>query len=160
MSKLPKPANKKSRRSTADDAQILEIPKTGQPRLPNGYCSQTRLWWRAWKDYPLAEAFSAADWAFLLDTAFIHNLAYTEGEYRLFSEVRQRVQQFGVTPYARAKLRIQFATAQDIEDKTNFNSMPSGPGSRANAEVPDGVIVGSSRERSRARLQAEIVDGE
>ncbi|HMG44982.1 MAG TPA: hypothetical protein VK611_26855 [Acidimicrobiales bacterium] len=77
---------------------------------------RTRNWWRTWADSPLAPDFTESDWEFLLDTALIH-AQFWNGDMKVASELRQRVGKFGATPEDRARLKVQFADADDATDR-------------------------------------------
>ena len=75
----------------------------------------TRQWWQMWIDSPLSDEFTEVDWSELLITARIHAKFWT-GDHKVAAELRQRTNQFGATPEARAKLRITFAQADNAEE--------------------------------------------
>lgn len=75
----------------------------------------TRQWWQMWVESPLSDDFTAVDWSELLITARIH-AKFWLGDHKVAAELRQRTNQFGATPEARAKLRITFAQADDAEE--------------------------------------------
>lgn len=120
-------------------ATVLPLVKAKQPVLPNFTVSyfdeetgrlrsqkftwpaQTRAWWKMWADSSLSKDFTATDWSELLDTARLH-AAYWTGDLKLAAELRLRVAKFGATPEDRARLRIQFAAADEAEKKAT----PSG----------------------------------
>lgn len=77
---------------------------------------RTREWWRMWSESPLSAEFTETDWSELLDTAFLH-AAFWGGDLKVASELRLRVAKFGATPEDRARLRIQFATATEAEER-------------------------------------------
>lgn len=129
----PKPQGSRARRNK--DPQILKIitaKPVEQPSLPvieqvvldeNGkprkkrftWPTVTRRWWKMWGESPLSAEYTETDWSFLLDTAYLHAL-YWKGDYRVAGELRLRVAKFGATPEDRARLRIQFAVADGLED--------------------------------------------
>lgn len=129
----PKPKGSRARRNK--DPQVLRIitaQPVEQPSLPvieqvvldeNGkprkkrftWPTVTRRWWKMWGESPLSAEYTETDWSFLLDTAYLHAL-YWKGDYRVAGELRLRVAKFGVTPEDRARLRIQFAVADGLED--------------------------------------------
>lgn len=129
----PKPKGSRARRNK--DPQILKIitaKPVEQPSLPiieqvvldeNGkprkkrftWPTVTRRWWKMWGESPLSAEYTETDWSFLLDTAYLHAL-YWKGDYRVAGELRLRVAKFGATPEDRARLRIQFAVADGLED--------------------------------------------
>lgn len=151
----PKDPSKRARRNKAPELKIIPAVASAQPSLPviehvtvdeNGtkhkerfhWPAITRRWWKMWAESPLSVDYTDVDWAFLLDTAYIHAL-YWKGDVKQAAELRLRVAKFGATPEDRARLRIQFAVADAVEDD---------PG--AAAQVATGV-PSSSRERSRSR---------
>jgi hypothetical protein len=77
---------------------------------------RTREWWQMWGDSPLSAEFTSTDWSELLDTAMLH-ARYWKGDTKVAAELRLRVAKFGATPEDRARLRIQFAAADDADDR-------------------------------------------
>ena len=75
----------------------------------------TKRWWKMWGESPLSAEYTETDWAFLMDTAYLHAL-YWKGDTKVAAELRLRVAKFGATPEDRARLRIQFAVADGLED--------------------------------------------
>jgi hypothetical protein len=78
---------------------------------------RTRQWWQMWADSPLSLSFTSTDWSELLDTALIH-AQFWSGKNALAGELRLRTAKFGATPEDRARLRIQFAQADEAEAKS------------------------------------------
>jgi hypothetical protein len=88
-----------------------------QPSLPRGkWPARTRAWWKTWGGAAQAELFTATDWEFLMDTATLH-AALWDGNLSVAPELRLRVAKFGATMEDRARLRIQFAAADDADAK-------------------------------------------
>ena len=134
----PKPKGSRARRNK--DPQILRIitaQPVEQPALPvieqvvldeNGkprkkrftWPMVTRRWWKMWRESPLSAEYTETDWSFLLDTAYLH-AQYWKGDVRVAAELRLRVAKFGATPEDRARLRIQFAVADNLEDDAAGN---------------------------------------
>jgi len=81
-------------------------------RIP--WPAQTRKWWQMWADSPLSDDFTATDWSVLTDTARLH-AEYWRGNLKVVGELRLREAKFGSTPEDRARLRIQFAMADEAE---------------------------------------------
>lgn len=79
--------------------------------------SVTKRWWKMWGESPLSAEYTETDWAFLMDTAYLHAL-YWKGDHKVAGELRLRVAKFGATPEDRARLRIQFAVADTLEENT------------------------------------------
>lgn len=123
----PKPAHRRARRNKSNDLKVITIEPEPQPALPEGYPwpDETLQWWQMWKDSPLSEDFTTTDWAFLLDTALLHATLWGNGDLTVLAELRIRVAKFGATPEDRARLRIQFAQADEIEDRVNNRQVPS-----------------------------------
>ena len=106
----PKPTAERRRRNTdaipgtrvADDGLIRG------PELPDGvdWHPQTVAWWQTWRRSPLAQAWFATDWDFLLDTAMLHSRMWSTGSLGLAAEVRLRVAKLGATTEDRARLRL------------------------------------------------------
>lgn len=119
----PKPAEKRARRNKDPVAlRIVESDPVAQPPLPelmpNGepWPSRTVEWWEMWGDDPLADDFRPTDWSELMDCAVIHG-AYWSGELKLAGELRLRTAKFGATQEDRARLRIQYAAADEADEK-------------------------------------------
>lgn len=109
---------------TADPVEQPELPEFDlQVEIDGAMISQrfewperTRDWWQMWAESPLSAEFTSTDWSELLDTAVLH-ARFWRGDVKLASELRLRVAKFGATPEDRARLRIQFAQADEAEEK-------------------------------------------
>lgn len=120
---IPKPAGRKAGHTKAPVTTTI-IPHTlaAQPdlpaRMPNGkpWPPITRSWWRMWGRSALSSGFTENDWAELRDTAVLHGEFWT-GRLGVAAELRLRVANFGATPSDRARLRIQFAQADEADAK-------------------------------------------
>lgn len=114
----PKDPRRRARRN-ADQVQgtVISFTRGVQPELPEeiDWPERTRAWWQMWAESPMAEHFMASDWDFLLDTALLHRAVWGFGDFGKLSELRIRVALFGQTPADRARLRIQFADADDAD---------------------------------------------
>lgn len=107
---------------------VLRFEAADQPSLPTVqvevdgklvefvWPAATERWWAMWRDSPQAENFGSTDWDFLLDTALIH-ARFWNGNLSVGSELRLRVAKFGATPEDRARLRMQFAQADEADGK-------------------------------------------
>jgi len=150
----PKDPSRRVRRNKGPELKIIPAVATEQPNLPVieqvvvdefgvehkkrfHWPKITRRWWKMWAESPLSTDYTDVDWAFLMDTAYIHAL-YWKGDVKQAAELRLRVAKFGATPEDRARLRIQFAVADAVEDD-------QGVASQVAIGVPS-----SSRERSRS----------
>jgi hypothetical protein len=96
----------------------LRFEPAAQPPLPDDFPwhPRTKAWWAMWGGSPQAEHFMASDWDFLLDTAILHTAMWC-GNATVAAEVRLRVAKYGATPEDRARLRMQFADADEKDAK-------------------------------------------
>lgn len=121
----PNRKNPNLRTITAEPVEQPELPEFDVSVQVDGimvsqefsWPTRTREWWQMWADSPLAEEFTANDWSELLDTAVIH-AKFWSGDTKLAGELRLRTSLFGATPVDRARLKIQFAAADEAEDRT------------------------------------------
>lgn len=132
----PKDPSRRARANKDPVAQtVLRFEQAEPPELPTlsvlkdgelveyAWPARTLDWWEMWKASPQAEHFSSTDWDFLLDTAVVHARLWS-GEMSAAAELRLRVAKFGATPEDRARLRMQFAQADEADSKR-----PPGAGS-------------------------------
>lgn len=123
----PKDPSQRARRNKQAQPQtILRFEQAEPPELPDieierdgelvefHWPTRTREWWQMWIDSPQAEHFGSTDWDSLLDTALIH-ARYWRGDTSLAPELRLRVAKFGATMEDRARLRMQFAQADEAD---------------------------------------------
>lgn len=132
--KGPPPKPTRARRNGGGvNMRIITAEPVDQPDLPEfdvqieidgdvtyqsfDWPARTREWWQMWADSPLAEEFTSTDWSELMDTALLH-AKFWGGDVKLAGELRLRVAKFGATPEDRARLKIQFAAADEAEDRT------------------------------------------
>lgn len=117
----PKPAHRRARRNSNPAGMTVlrfeEAPQPELPELPGGelWSQRTLEWWAMWSACPQAEHFGSTDWEFLLDTALIHHDVWGHLNLDRLPELRIRVAKFGATPEDRARLRMQFADADEKE---------------------------------------------
>lgn len=119
----PKSPDKRARRNQDPQGfRVIEADPVVQPDLPEfmpdgeAWPARTVEWWRMWAESPLSADFTANDWSELLDAAVLHG-SYWSGSVKAATELRLRVAKFGATPEDRARLRIQFAAADDADAK-------------------------------------------
>lgn len=115
----PKDPSKRARRNADPIATTtLRFERAEDPGLPEALADDPMLqvWWETWANSPQAEHFGSTDWLFLTETAFIA-AAFYAGDLKVASELRQRVAKFGATPEDRARLRMQFAQADEADAK-------------------------------------------
>lgn len=109
---------------------VLRQEIADAPDLPDDLAESPHVvrWWNTWVNSPQADFFSSTDWDFLLETAFIAHSFYHGDRMKAAPELRLRVAKFGATPEDRARLRMQFAAADDADAKR----APGVSASRAN----------------------------
>lgn len=119
----PKPSDKRARRNSDPvGITLVESEPVAQPPLPevmpNGeeWPEQTVNWWRMWRKDPLAAEFRFTDWSELMDCAVVHGQLWS-GRMSVAAELRLRTAKFGATAEDRARLRIQYAAADEADEK-------------------------------------------
>lgn len=126
----PKDPKRRARRNADPIAsRVIQITPSEQPSLPTFYVTDedgarrrfqwptaTKRWWEMWARSPLAADFTENDWSELLDTALVH-ARHWAGDTKAAAELRIRAAKFGATPEDRARLRIQFAQADEADEK-------------------------------------------
>jgi hypothetical protein len=143
------PSTRARRNKDALPTTVLIFVPGAQPELPKRYVyeydeeSKTRVrlevdwpedtldWWADWGNSQVSKQFTQLDWRFLVDTARLH-AAVAEGDLKYAGELRQRVVQFGTTPEARARLRIQYAAADEADEKVSSKRAAVKPPSMVN----------------------------
>jgi hypothetical protein len=113
------PANKVRRNADPIPTTTIPFTRADQPALPTGkWPKRTRDWWAMWGASPLTESFTSTDWDFLLDTARVHAALWGDPpDLKVAPELRIRVAKFGATVEDRARLRIQYAQADEADRK-------------------------------------------
>ena len=124
----PKETGRKVRRNAGAQMTTITFVPGEQPELPDDipWPDRTRDWWAMWAESPLSDTFGQTDWDFLLDTALLHASVWS-GDMSAMAELRIRVAKFGATPEDRARLRIQFADADERDRR----------GARRNGDAQD-----------------------
>lgn len=125
----PKDPSRRARTNAGPEMRVIHgVEPVPQPKLPTLYVEEdgakrrfrwparTKEWWKMWGDSPLSAEFTSTDWSELLDTALLH-AQFWQGDTKVAAELRLRVAKFGATPEDRARLRIQFAAADEADEK-------------------------------------------
>ena len=141
MGPAPKQTGRKVGNHKAQQMTTIEFVPGEQPELPEeiNWPKRTQEWWAMWAESPLSKTFGQTDWDFLLDTAILH-AAYWMGDMSAAAELRIRVAKFGATPEDRARLRIQFAEA-DERDVRNKGANPKADDEPKNARARYGNVT-------------------
>ncbi len=134
----PAPKATRARRNSSPvQERIFFFTPAGQPDMPEWmpgsnndepipWPTATGQWWNMWAQHPMAEEFTESDWLFLRDTAVLHGM-FWHGDTSVAAELRLRVAKFGATPEDRARLRVQFAVADEAEAKAKSKKGPAAP---------------------------------
>ena len=130
----PKDPDKRVRGKRSDPVplRVIVAEPVEQPALPDfdvqveidgelisrkfAWPARTRVWWKMWAESPLSADFTSTDWSELLDTAILHARLWS-GDHTVAAELRLRTAKYGATPEDRARLRIQFAQADEADEK-------------------------------------------
>jgi hypothetical protein len=153
--------NKHGRTPTADWTDVPDRPYDGpSPDLPRlsgrrKWREQVVSWWDEVRVMPHCVLWTATDWRFALETAYMKQQFWVElddGDMKTTTatEIRRREDQMGTTGEARRKLRIRYV------DPT----LPTGAGREADYDQPvveDIAVAGgastvTSLDSRRARL--------
>lgn len=96
------------KRRVAPELVVESDDEVRGPDLPESmdWPAQTRAWWETWRESPQAQAYTATDWDYLMDTALLHAELWT-GNGAVAAELRLRVAKFGATPEDRQRLKMQ-----------------------------------------------------
>lgn len=154
----PKPeglraGHRKTPGSRGASVHVLPVKTTPQPELPDfdvtvseegelvaghyDWPTWTREWWKAWGESELARDFTELDWMNLREAALLH-ARLARGDISVAAELRLRVAKFGMTPEDRLRLRIQFATADEMETR----KAPGADRTRPRRSMPGSTGVG------------------
>ncbi|MGZ7496139.1 phage terminase small subunit [Corynebacterium sp. ZY180755] len=139
MGPAPKPQGRRARRNKDETpTTILRFEEAEQPPLPESvpWPEETTNWWKMWGESPQAELFGTTDWEFLKDTALLHAQLWGNGDMSVMAELRIRVAKFGATMEDRARLRMQFAEA-DEADSRRTNRVQSARERRGDLKIVD-----------------------
>jgi hypothetical protein len=60
------------------------------------WCSETKRWFRAWRDSPATDSWDERQWQFLFDTALVHQAVWYDGDLTKMGELRAREAQMGL----------------------------------------------------------------
>ena len=129
----PKDPRDRARRNKGPDLTLITTEPEQQPELPDkmpggdDWPDQTRSWWQMWAESPLTVEYTAQDWADLLDCAVLHG-KFWNGAISVANELRLRVAKHGMTREDRARLRIQFASADSAEVRRDREKDRQGTG--------------------------------
>lgn len=91
----------------------------------------TVRWWNNWRNSPQGvRMMTEPDWDYLLDTALLHHQMWQSGgkNSERAAEIRIRVAEFGATPAARMRLRMEIEVPEQypVGDRgTNVTSIAS-----------------------------------
>ena len=136
----PKDPSQRARRNKdPHPTTYLTFIKGEAPELPSeiDWHPRAREWWKTWTESAQVEIMTSVDWQFMMITAFLVHQFWCNGHWTLAAEIRLREAKMGATPEDRARLRIQFADADEKD-----------------AKRPDGAIDNARRASRYGQLRA------
>ena len=111
----PKDAHFRHRGSRTRDGEWLDLEPIDEPilhGLPEGEWSpRTLALWEAWRLDPATRAWSPADVAFAVETAYLAEVVQATGKAAHASEFRQRLDSLGLTAKGKRNLRWRVVDA-------------------------------------------------
>lgn len=76
------------------------MPTSRKPNLPKvegqPWCTETKRWYKSWRDSPTTDSWDARQWQFLFDTALVHQTVWYDGDLSKLGELRAREAQMGL----------------------------------------------------------------
>lgn len=128
---LPKPPGTAARRNAQITTTVPFTPGP-QPSLPDHpkgveWPERTIKFWDDIAGDPISSMLTPLDWHMLFGIALIHADVWS-GNLRRVSELQKLLADFGVTPAARARLRIILADAADRDDQRSEKVAARGAG--------------------------------
>lgn len=141
---------------TSDWADVPNVPYEGpSPDLPKltrrrRWRDEVADWWEEVRRMPHCAMWTATDWRFAIETAFMKQqfwLELDEGEMKTTTatEIRRREDQMGTTGEARRKLRVRYIEVLDEQERVPAPMVaPTSAGS-----VENGVVTSLTERRRR-----------
>jgi hypothetical protein len=133
----PKAVRSRARDTNRRESEMTEVEDEGEvygPDLPEGVLPKDEPWhpqtvalWEELRRYPLMKDESGLSWAYLIDTMALHSGAWSRNNWERFAEVRIRLNEFGVTPAGRMRLRVKV--------KPQTEAAPSQAGGNSVADI-------------------------
>jgi hypothetical protein len=105
-----------------DWTEVPDVPFRGGQKLPArqpggaAWPARTKQWWSALSSMPHCALWSAPDWQYALDTAFVH-ARFAAGDMRAATELRNREKLLGNTLDGRRGLRIRYVSPVDEHEE-------------------------------------------
>jgi hypothetical protein len=87
---------------------------------------QTRALYEALRVDPVSQVLTPTDWQHVIDTMTLHRLMWIDepsNAIKVAAEVRLRLNQLGVTPESRMRLRMMVGPAQEREPVSNLDDL-------------------------------------
>ncbi|WP_336647029.1 hypothetical protein [Micrococcus luteus] len=122
MANLPKPANKRSRRTTSSGPEFraLEVVAVPQPPLPardRPWSAETLRFWDELGTSSIAPELSAVEWRILMLAAVAYEAIWSDGALTRVDTLLNLMGRFPFTPRDRQTLRITALTGEQMEAK-------------------------------------------
>jgi hypothetical protein len=118
---VPKPTRVRDADNHRRIAEFTVLSADGEirgPDLPESieWPNQTRALYEALRIDPVSQVLTPADWQHVIDTMALHRLMWVgepSNAIKVAAEVRLRLNQLGVTPESRLRLRLMVAPSAD-----------------------------------------------
>jgi hypothetical protein len=131
--RIPKDKLSRARDTRRREAEMIEVEDTGElagPALPEAvlpdgavWHAQTRALWAELRRSPLMQHEPNLTWQFMIDTAALHSLMWSNARWDLAPELRLRLAKIGIAPEDRQRLKLRIT--QPASQAPN-NSRPAG----------------------------------
>ena len=119
----PKAVLSRPRDNARRQAEIQEVSDEGEIYgfdLPEGVLPNNESWhpqtvalWEELRRYPVMKDESGLSWQYLVDTMALHHGAWQRNNWERFAEVRIRLNEFGITPLGRMRLKVKVKPKDD-----------------------------------------------
>jgi hypothetical protein len=121
----PKPEHRHRVKPPHEWQEVPKVPFEGGPKLPCesrfSWPQRTKEWWAVVSRMPHCVLWAESDWAFAIDTAYLH-AAYC-ADVRHANELRQRERIMGTTMDARRDLRIRYVESLPEEQREGVTAI-------------------------------------
>lgn len=123
----PKDPSKRARRNKGPEMRVVEVEPADQPSLEELFGSENPATGEEWNpatlrlwgelgEFAKVQLLQDAQWS-LLARAMILDDALVSGELKYAAEARLQLAKFGIAPDDVARMRIQFAQADEADEK-------------------------------------------
>lgn len=127
---------------------------TNEDGDPIDWHPQTLVWWEAIREWPLMENEPKASWAFLIDTARLHDAMWRNGSDN-YAEIRLRLAKYGIMPDDRRRIGVKYKPKAEVgEDGTPAAPVPSTTADGRRMRLVGGTDVKPPAKKKPAKKRA------